>query len=152
MLIAIRDEATLVCSGGAGRFGTVTSGHVISGLHKCTISSYYVQAVRTKSRYKRQFGSNSLLFTQFKTVLLDSQPRVNESASVTTIECCLEFRTMLFCNLYMADMPFCDPHVFRFRAFFLALFRHLVFVGERGCYRTSLEFCKLILRYCTVYV
>ncbi|KAI0221712.1 Transcription factor 25 [Lamellibrachia satsuma] len=31
------------------------------------------------------------------------------------------------------------------RAFFLALFRHLVFVGERGCYHTSLEFCKLIL-------
>ena len=39
-----------------------------SGLHNCTISSYYVLAVRTESRYKRQFGSNSLLFTPFKTV------------------------------------------------------------------------------------
>ena len=29
-----------------------------SGLHKCTISSYFVQAVRTESRSKRQFGSN----------------------------------------------------------------------------------------------
>ena len=52
----------------------VTSGHVISGLkhdsglHNCTISSYYVQAVRTESRYKHQFGSNSLLFPPFKTV------------------------------------------------------------------------------------
>ena len=34
----------------------------------CTISCYYVQAVRPESRYKRQFGSNSLLFTAFKTV------------------------------------------------------------------------------------
>ena len=33
----------------------------------CTISCYCVQAVRTESRYKRQFGSNSLLFTTFKT-------------------------------------------------------------------------------------
>ena len=34
----------------------------------CTISCYYVQAVRPESRYKCQFGSNSLLFTAFKTV------------------------------------------------------------------------------------
>ena len=33
------------------------------------------------------------------------------------------------------------------RAYFLALFRHLVCVGQRGCYATALEFCKLILRY-----
>ena len=39
-----------------------------SGLHNFTISSYHVQAVRTESRYKRQFGSNSLLFIPFKTV------------------------------------------------------------------------------------
>ncbi|XP_077993658.1 ribosome quality control complex subunit TCF25-like [Glandiceps talaboti] len=31
------------------------------------------------------------------------------------------------------------------RAFFLALFKHLMFVGQRGCYRTSLEYCKLLL-------
>ncbi|XP_071746131.1 ribosome quality control complex subunit TCF25 isoform X2 [Lepeophtheirus salmonis] len=31
------------------------------------------------------------------------------------------------------------------RAFFIALFRHLNFVGSRACYRTALEFCKLIL-------
>ena len=31
-----------------------------------------------------------------------------------------------------------------FRAFFIALFRHLNFVGARACYRTSLEFCKLV--------
>ena len=52
------------------QFGTcpirniITSGSVIyrdkhdSGLHNCTISSYYVQTVRTESRSKRQFGSN----------------------------------------------------------------------------------------------
>ena len=39
----------------------------------CPISCYYVQAVRTESRYKCQFGSNSLLFTAFKTVELDSR-------------------------------------------------------------------------------
>ena len=56
----------------------VTLGLVISGrryrdkddsdLHNCTISSHYVQAARTESRFKRQIGSNSLLFTPFKTV------------------------------------------------------------------------------------
>jgi hypothetical protein len=32
------------------------------------------------------------------------------------------------------------------RSFYIALFKHLTFVGQRGCNRTSLEFCKLILR------
>ncbi|XP_072013188.1 ribosome quality control complex subunit TCF25-like [Amphiura filiformis] len=31
------------------------------------------------------------------------------------------------------------------RSFFIALFRHLTFVGQRGCNRTALEFCKLLL-------
>ncbi|XP_064640129.1 ribosome quality control complex subunit TCF25-like [Lineus longissimus] len=31
------------------------------------------------------------------------------------------------------------------RAFYIALFRQLIFVGQKGCYRTALEFCKLIL-------
>jgi hypothetical protein len=29
-------------------------------------------------------------------------------------------------------------------AFFIALFRHLHFVGSRACHRTALEFCKLL--------
>ena len=82
MLIVTRDESPLVyrapeSASEHSHFGPlrniVISGHVISGqarsvLHNCTISSYYVQAVGTESRYKRQFGSNSLLFTSFKTV------------------------------------------------------------------------------------
>lgn len=31
------------------------------------------------------------------------------------------------------------------RALFIALFKHLGFIGGRACYRTSLEFCKLLL-------
>ncbi|XP_018308237.1 transcription factor 25 [Mycetomoellerius zeteki] len=31
------------------------------------------------------------------------------------------------------------------RALFITLFKHLGFVGGRACYRTSLEFCKLLL-------
>ena len=31
------------------------------------------------------------------------------------------------------------------RAFFIALFRHIHFVGARACYRTALEFAKLLL-------
>lgn len=31
------------------------------------------------------------------------------------------------------------------RSFFIALFKHLTFVGQRGCYRTALEFSKLLL-------
>nr|CAG4638662.1 EOG090X0BCY [Cyclestheria hislopi] len=30
------------------------------------------------------------------------------------------------------------------RALFLAIFKHLVYIGQRGCYRTALEFCKLL--------
>lgn len=30
------------------------------------------------------------------------------------------------------------------RSFYIALFKHLTFVGQRACYRTALEFCKLI--------
>lgn len=32
-----------------------------------------------------------------------------------------------------------------FRALFVTLFKHLMFVGGRACYRTVLEFCKLLL-------
>nr|CAD7197798.1 unnamed protein product [Timema douglasi] len=31
------------------------------------------------------------------------------------------------------------------RPFFITLFKHMMFVGQRSCYRTSLELCKLIL-------
>ncbi|RWS29137.1 hypothetical protein B4U80_11082 [Leptotrombidium deliense] len=31
------------------------------------------------------------------------------------------------------------------RSFFIALFKHILFVGQRGCNRTALEFCKLLL-------
>lgn len=31
------------------------------------------------------------------------------------------------------------------RAFYITLFKHLMYVGQRACYRTALEFCKLIL-------
>ena len=30
------------------------------------------------------------------------------------------------------------------RALFLAIFKHLVYIGQRGCHRTALEFCKLL--------
>nr|CAG4641952.1 EOG090X0BCY [Eurycercus lamellatus] len=30
------------------------------------------------------------------------------------------------------------------RALFLAIFKHLVYIGLKGCYRTALEFCKLL--------
>lgn len=33
------------------------------------------------------------------------------------------------------------------RALFITLFKHLNFVGGRACYRTSLEFCKLLLSF-----
>eukprot|EP00731_Ephydatia_muelleri_P026995 Em0018g1095a len=31
------------------------------------------------------------------------------------------------------------------RPFFIALFRHIYYTGRRGCHRTALEFCKLLL-------
>ena len=47
-----------------------------SGLHNCTISSYYVKAVRTESRYKCQFGSN--LISNLLYLKLSSSTRDNE--------------------------------------------------------------------------
>ena len=32
------------------------------------------------------------------------------------------------------------------RSFYIALFKHMLLIGQRGCYRTALEFAKLILR------
>nr|XP_022911646.1 transcription factor 25-like [Onthophagus taurus] len=32
-----------------------------------------------------------------------------------------------------------------FRALYITIFKHLLFVGGRACYRTALEFCKLLL-------
>ncbi|UJR25005.1 hypothetical protein I4U23_006366 [Adineta vaga] len=31
------------------------------------------------------------------------------------------------------------------RSFFISLFKHIIYIGERGCLRTALEFCKLLL-------
>lgn len=31
------------------------------------------------------------------------------------------------------------------RSLFIALFRHILNVGQKGCYRTALELCKLLL-------
>ncbi|XP_076245271.1 nuclear localized protein 1 isoform X2 [Calliopsis andreniformis] len=47
--------------------------------------------------------------------------------NVTTAQCRLDYRKQ------------------QNRALFITLFKHLNFVGGRGCYRTSLEFCKLLL-------
>ena len=33
------------------------------------------------------------------------------------------------------------------RAFYLVLYKHMMFLEKRGCPRTALEYCKLILRY-----
>ena len=74
VLIVTRDESPLVYrapdASEDSHFGTfhIDRDKHDLGLHNCTISSYYVQAVRTESRYKRQFGSNSLLFIPFITV------------------------------------------------------------------------------------
>ena len=70
VLIVTRDESPLVYRAPDSHFGTFHIGtSTIRDCTKfCTISSYYEQAVRTERRYKRQFGSNSLLFTLFKTV------------------------------------------------------------------------------------
>lgn len=35
--------------------------------------------------------------------------------------------------------------MFYYRSLFIAVFKHLTFVGARACYRTAMEFCKLLL-------
>ncbi|GFT33466.1 transcription factor 25 [Nephila pilipes] len=38
-----------------------------------------------------------------------------------------------------------DYRIAENRSFYIALFKHLIYIGQRGCNRTSLEFCKLLL-------
>ena len=38
-----------------------------------------------------------------------------------------------------------DYKVYENRAYFLALFRHVLFLSQRGCWRTALECCKFLL-------
>jgi len=33
------------------------------------------------------------------------------------------------------------------RAFFITIFKHIYFMGQKGCSRTALEFCKILLRF-----
>ena len=77
MHIATRDESTMVYRAADvlehSHSGTC---HIeTSTIRDCTTALFQVtiQAVSTESRYKRQFGSNLLLFTPFKTV--DSSTR-----------------------------------------------------------------------------
>lgn len=35
--------------------------------------------------------------------------------------------------------------LFLCRALYVGLFKHILYVGGRACYRTALEFCKLLL-------
>ncbi|CAK9798291.1 Transcription factor 25 [Anthophora quadrimaculata] len=57
---------------------------------------------------------------------------------------CLE---CAFHPLFIFTTPLCrlDYKKQQNRALFITLFKHLNFVGGRACYRTSLEFCKLLL-------
>ena len=49
-------------------------------------------------------------------------------------------------NLCMYFLTFWEVQKnLHFRAFFIALFRHINYVGARACHRTALEFCKLAL-------
>ncbi|GIX85119.1 transcription factor 25 [Caerostris extrusa] len=38
-----------------------------------------------------------------------------------------------------------DYRIAENRSFYIALFKHLIYIGQRGCSRTSLEFCKFLL-------
>ncbi|XP_036141466.1 transcription factor 25 [Monomorium pharaonis] len=57
---------------------------------------------------------------------------------------CLECAFHPFFNITTAQCRL-DYRKQQNRALFITLFKHLGFVGGRACYRTSLEFCKLLL-------
>ncbi len=50
-------------------------------------------------------------------------------------------------NCVWRTHQFSDSVISVCRAFYLALYKHMMFLEKRGCPRTALEFCKLILRY-----
>ena len=54
---------------------------------------------------------------------------------VVTLERCTCFSHSMLCFVLCVD-----------RAFYLALYKHMMFLENRGCPRTALEYCKLILR------
>ena len=85
MLIAIRDESPLVCRvpdvSEHSHFGTC---HIrTSTIQDCTSALFQVTMYRQFTRKVGTSGSNSLLFTPFTTVSLDSRPRVNKRLVTT---------------------------------------------------------------------
>lgn len=50
-------------------------------------------------------------------------------------------------NCVLCSQQCGNPIISVCRAFYLALYKHMMFLEKRGCPRTALEFCKLILRY-----
>ena len=60
--------------------------------------------------------------------------------------CCLAFCGVVVQTIYRCPFrPDPTPGRSAGRPLFLALFRHARALSERGCHRTALEFCKLLL-------
>lgn len=68
------------------------------------------------------------------TCRLDYRRQENRYAATLTLTLCMQKKSTIF-SVTCFLLP---------RAFFIALFRHLTFVGSRACHRTALEFCKLL--------
>eukprot|EP00794_Sanderia_malayensis_P018729 gene18729-20618_t len=75
--------------------------------------------------------------------------KINEDQQMATelIERALYIHERSFHTLFSITKSNCrlDYRRVENRSFFLALFRHMTYLGDRACYRTALEFCKLIL-------
>jgi hypothetical protein len=72
-------------------------------------------------------GIKILCFFKLERALYSFQQSFHPLFSIIRGECRLEYRIQ------------------ENRSFFICLFKHIIYIGERGCARTALEFCKVLL-------
>lgn len=76
---------------------------------------------------RKRFDRRRIFLVIVERALYSFQQSFHPLFSITRGECRLEYRQQ------------------ENRSFFISLFKNIIFVGERGCSRTALEFCKVLL-------
>ncbi|CAF3699891.1 unnamed protein product [Adineta steineri] len=88
---------------------------------------YHIDALIHLSDVSRMQDDTPTAVDLIERALYSFQQSFHPLFSITRGECRLEYRIQ------------------ENRSFFISLFKHIIYIGERGCSRTALEFCKVLL-------
>ncbi|CAF1032501.1 unnamed protein product [Adineta ricciae] len=88
---------------------------------------YHIDSLIHLSDVSRMQDDTPTAVDLIERALYNFQQSFHPLFSITRGECRLEYRVQ------------------ENRSFFISLFKHIIYIGERGCSRTALEFCKVLL-------